>query len=868
MRRALAGLLLLLIIPTCGLAQPKGEVESIGFGSFYRPNCFVPMLIRLQADKSGTYQIQVVQEDMDRDREIFRQEVSLTGAEDGKGVAQKFWMYFIPQPTDGGLPDTTRGGNLRELQQKLKVFLCDEKGKEVAQLPITQTIINADDYQFGFYAAGSPRGVKLVLAVTDGSSQPIWRDYQQTIGTMEDTGFITVQSADLPEDVRGYEMIDAIVWLAAPLPDPAKPSEEKRFHAIQAFVRGGGHLVICQPAQRDATASVADMLPVDVDGVAPRPDLGPLKRIAVDKLQELEKDESSDSQDERKTPRPKFNQLPEDTATTRNPSEDWTLPIGPFMFAHATAKPGAVVDEMKIRWQDGSETPYIARWGYGLGCVTWVAHDLSDPSIIARAKSGWPFIWDRILDTNNNLIIVNNHTSDKTRESYGQATPVDLSRSLLDAMELQKKSAALVSIAVVFFIGYWIVAGPGVYLFLMSRKRQQFSWFFFGLSAVAATLLTVLVVKLVVRGSPEIAHITIVRGAVGEPAISLSRFGLYIPRDGAQEITLTDLAPRNISYITAYPKHPKHAVGDIEFPAQEDYFIPIHDTSEEGPVSVSVPYRSTEKLFQVRRVGAISGSIECAGKLRGTEGGDVLEGILTNATGARLRNVYLVYHETNEVGENDIIYYVPKLDASQSLNLHDLRMRTDDKSPEKTKFIGDSTSDTEGQPGGTNRLYGVMGTATSSLGWSRYWYTGKGMHPGSQIAEGSLDDLSQSLVMMSLFSRLPPMRHANNSDPARQDLLRRGGRYMDISNAVAAGKMVVLAEADDDGKSPLPFPLEVEGQKIAGAGTVFYQFVLPLERIPAEAYHATDPTQTRFDMPTSDRSRATPQAIKATMQFT
>src|SRR5215218_5067151 len=99
MRRFLAGIFFLLTIPAAALAQFKGEVESIGFGSFYRPNCYVPMLIRVSAHTSGTYQIQVVQEDLDRDLQIFMQPVTLTGAEDGKGAEQRFWMYFIPQPT-------------------------------------------------------------------------------------------------------------------------------------------------------------------------------------------------------------------------------------------------------------------------------------------------------------------------------------------------------------------------------------------------------------------------------------------------------------------------------------------------------------------------------------------------------------------------------------------------------------------------------------------------------------------------------------------------------------------------------------------------------------------------------------------------
>ena len=56
-------------------------------------------------------------------------------------------------------------------------------------------------------------------------------------------------------------------------------------------------------------------------------------------------------------------------------------------------------------------------------------------------------------------------------------------RAKLAGMELTSKSYALISIAVVFFIAYWVIAGPGMYLFLVTRTRAQLSWFMFAASA-------------------------------------------------------------------------------------------------------------------------------------------------------------------------------------------------------------------------------------------------------------------------------------------------------------------------------------------------------------------------------------------------
>jgi hypothetical protein len=813
MRCFLAGIFLLITLaPSAALAEPRGEVESIGFGSLYRPNCHVPMVVRVQADKSGSYQIRVVQDDLDADQPLFTQRVSLTGAEEGKGSEQRFWIYFMPQPTEGGLPDVTRGGNLRDLQQSLKVFLCDENGKQIIQLPVTQTIQNVEGASGG--PLSTPRGTKLILAVSDGAAQPTWRDYQAALGTMEDIVFVTLRATDLPEDVRGYEAVDGIIWLNAPAPDPSKPADERRHHALREYVHDGGHLVICQPPQRDATAAFDDLMPVTVPAVAPRDNLEPLRTIATSKRPVYTPTTpTADSlEDELRGPR----------------VDDWSLPRGPFMFARGVLKPGAIAEEM-IKWNaDGSDsTPYIARGGYGSGCVTWVAHDLSDPAITARAKSGWPFVWDRVLDFKHELTIIDNRTTDEQKRPYAAAgTTMDIGHGLLKGMELTSKSTALVSIAVVFFIAYWVVAGPGVYLYLLTKSRPQLSWFLFAFSALVATVLTVLIVRLVVRGAPEMAHVTLVRASEDDP-LTISRFGLYIPRDGAQEIAVQEVAPKAVSYLTAYPRHPGHSDGDIKFPAHMQYVVPIRDATSDEPVKLSVPYRSTLKQFQARRVGGIPGAIEGAPKLRETEAGYNLEGVLLNGTQWRLKNVYFVYHDPSEGREDDLVFFLPIWEKGQSINL------ADEFSLRSTKFIGLSrdAGNLSGYPEQKIKLRGVMGTPGSDLGWSRYWFSS---FRSSGFAPSSLDDLnaevSKSLPMMSVFSRLPPMKNGKAVQPDRVDVLRRGGRYLDVSPAIAAGRLVIIAEAA--GSSPVPFALEVDGDKVAGKGTILYQRILALNRVP------------------------------------
>ena len=129
---------------------------------------------------------------------------------------------------------------------------------------------------------------------------------------------------------------------------------------------------------------------------------------------------------------------------------------------------------------------------------------------------------------------------------------------------------------------------------------------------------------------------------------------------------------------------------------------------------------------------------------------------------------------------------------------------------------------------------GLEGALASREGWVGYWYS---------VLKGGTDDheysdapeYRRSFPVMSLFDRLPPSRNTAkntsgqyNSD--RFELQRRGGRGLDMSQTVTAGQLLVLAQAH----GPLPIPMEVEGQKVIGDGTILYQCVVPLDRTAAE----------------------------------
>ena len=276
--RFFAAGLISLFISSIALGQITGEVESMGFNSTYRPDCFTPMVVRIkpQEGMSGLYVVRVKQKDSDGDDVVFDRTIPITGSDSSQ--AQRFATYFLPTPINQGLPDPMTGATLRDLQKELKVFLCTTGGKEIATLPITSTITSIDPPR---ELLSSRRGTRMILAVCGNGSSPSWdeiRDSSNLLGVMEDTTFVPVGPRDLPEDPVAYDAVDAVVWMNV---DPAelKRGGDEKFRALQTYVRHGGNLVLCQSPQWQQYLEFGDLLPVELQGIDSKKELQPLRTL-------------------------------------------------------------------------------------------------------------------------------------------------------------------------------------------------------------------------------------------------------------------------------------------------------------------------------------------------------------------------------------------------------------------------------------------------------------------------------------------------------------------------------------------------------------------------------------------------------------
>ncbi len=829
MRNWWAGLLILSMASVLW-AQAEGSVESVGFQGYYRPECWVPMSVVLRAtgDSAVELQIRVVQEDCDHDRVLVTRTVTLTPDAAGRQAEQRFWMYFRPQPTNGGLHDAAVGGSPKVLDQELKVLLTNMSGKTIASLPITQQGIKRVDV-LPPAAPKEVRGVRVVLCVSDGVSLPARQEYENVDGLSDAPMFIVLRPRDLPEDVRGYEMVDSILWLGSTAPDPKKPTEEPRYRALEQYVRQGGMLVVCQGQEMVQTRGFEALLPVKVSEYRESNSLEPLPTMGKLDWQ---------------------GGIPEGAAAIRR-------------VAVAVAKPEALVLRTKA-WEGDAqgkaavESPYLARWRVGAGCVTWLAQDLGEPSLVRSLRKGWASIWDEVMGWRNTPTARPDITPGKDPKvgPFGEATArVDLGMAFRNVPGggLGLRASGYVLMAVLFFAVYWVAAGPGMYAFLSLKKLATLNWFLFGVVAVAAAVLATLVVRVLQSGTPRLEHVTILRVPAGENAVIKSRIGLYIPSDGLKTLELQKTGPRTTNWITAYPDHPKHRdlADESQFLAMKQYIVPIVDAASDDPVRVNMPWRSTMKRIEARWTGEFAGRIDGQVSLTGRSYPDV-QGVLTNSTPWTLQEVYLAYRGANVNGDGsnvggDRVIYIPQWKQGERIDLTELL------SSDKVYRIGPSKGQREGVPRLGKVVYGGIELMHRDFSneyipgdaWAGYWYSGSKFSE-KILNDDSVDDSGAgyevSLPLCSLFDRVPPMRNDKGNDGqyrnTRKDVIRVGARGLNVSPAVAAGSMVVLAEA----YGPLPMPLTVDGATPTGNGVILCQFILPLGPPSASATTAPVPT--------------------------
>ena len=798
-----------------GSSSAGGTVVQIGFEGAFQPTGWVPMKVRVSppGGESGQYLIRVHQRDLDGDYVIYQRTITLTGGMPN----QEFWTYFKPQPVRAmGARDASAA------RENLRVVLCEAGGRELVQLSLG---VRLDPL---YSSGGNGRGNRLVLSVSEaGGAFFGYEEYRdRVVGLTENIISVGVTPAELPDLKIGYDGVDAVIWQDA---DPAglEAGGGERLDALRQWVRGGGKLIVTARSEWQSLEPFSDLLPVTPTGAVELPNLVPLQTMV---LQGLASGSTTNGAALGLAWR-------EALAPTRGSAGE-VQPTVRYILSEA--KVDALVEstfsyeqEAELGGKISGEAPFIARRPEGFGSVSFVAVDFSNPTLRgqpSRPTPGWSLIWDKVLGLGDQPIL---DPRNDVKDEHEARESRDLGYALLPGSRLAGRSVALVTVALVFFIAYWLIAGPGLYFYLVAKRRTPMSWFFFGAAAVAATFVTLGVVRLILRGPPDLRHLSIARQGPVAPQVVHSEMGLYIPEDGSQRVMIDAGAIGTAPTITAFGIDPEqHEAADrrsnpITYTVNLD--PPERTRDMEGAAAVvSIPYRSTLKKLEADWIGNVERGISGEPRLIATAG--LCTGRLTNNTGKNLVNVHVAFRHMfrRPTGTLDEIYvvFLPRWLNGESIEGLDGLIAPANPEQPRMKLVARSSSGNQAPPSERERVYGRL-----SSDWAPYWHSFLRSSPLSVGASAIVDDWPEAVrrtpAMLSFFSLLPPMRRETSGGPDPTRLLRRGARELDLSAAVMAGNMVIIAEADE---APLPLRMNVNGDEVMGAGRIIYQVVLPLDR--------------------------------------
>ncbi len=845
----------MLFFPSLAVAQSTvGRVESVGFGGFYRSGVWTPIRVDITPGPdtpSGTYEIRVAQRDPDGDRASYATPITLTA-----NLQQKFFAYFIPEPVAGGLPNTADGATANELARRLRVTLHREDGEEVATLSVAGLTLQNLDPSRGSRA----RSVRFALMLPAAARPPTAEvgpaanaDQTRLLRVHEDLFLLPINPADLPDRDIGYHAVDDVVWLDGDIRE-LSAGGSTQLDALRNWLRTGGHLLVSTPSQWQLLSGFGDLLPVDIRAIEAKADFDPLLSLAT--RRPFAREDSSAGAASRRLPNPwdRMDLAPRFARAALRTGAWEEIPIFWSRSASDPANPEASVASDSESVEDRS--PWLARKAFGHGTVSWVASDLS---AFRRATYGWFGVWPVLLGATRSGDPLNfwpqpiEDASVVERGRWGASTGgTDFGASLLEGMSLRSRSTALVGLALLFFAGYWIVAGPGLYLYLRHKKRVGRSWFAFGAAAVVALLLTLGLVRLVLRGPADMRHVSVVRVDLTDaaPMRITSRIGLYMPRDGLQTLSL---GPAVSAQLLPFPSHARFST-DILTPRPLDYRVqidperivsPTANTTDSVSATLDVPYRSSMKRLMARWNGTaplnisspkrdpatraiesnvvgprLEGPPRIEGSPRRSTRPPFITGTLRNNTGVDLRDVWIAFPHalrSDGLGTRDQLLYIPFWNDQTDLDITALFSPEDPQARQRITLAPEST------------LQADQVLAGELVDWCQWLFYREPVRPGIAIHEGNYSDASAnnplSVPLLSLFGRLPPMEPGTSLSLLRAELHRSGARDLDATSVLRNGQLLVIAHANEQ---PLPIDFRVNGAPVVGAGRVIYQFALPL----------------------------------------
>jgi hypothetical protein len=376
--------------------------------------------------------LRMAQDDTDGDRSYDEVEVHLR---EETGGSQRYYLYTIP--------------NVLANQQRYNVELRNDQG-EIVEV-FTQSMMNftpgSDNKPTGTLRPGPVRDPIpydhdsiLVLSITEGTIGRV----RELVESDEETGYdrqvlvAHISPQDVPEVWHGLEMVDYVVW------DNAKADDlnARQRRALVDWVEYGGTLLIAASrtaGELELLEEFSELLPVELGDVTSTKDLIHTRSAMLESL-------------------------PEDVEFPR-----------PIPIVECKLRDGA----QAINPGEGLESALFSRMKWGRGSVIFSGVTLSD--LFSGETGSATQLFQKLFYFR--LMVPS------------QKTPRSLYGKVVGTVAFARSAGRYLGVVSIFSVTYLLVATWGTWQVLSRKGGRQHAWTAFGVVAVGAALLSVIMVE-------------------------------------------------------------------------------------------------------------------------------------------------------------------------------------------------------------------------------------------------------------------------------------------------------------------------------------------------------------------------------------
>ncbi|HVT82916.1 MAG TPA: hypothetical protein VHM90_19925 [Phycisphaerae bacterium] len=786
----------------------KGSIMSVGIGGhdgkegFYREGDWVPVQVQLKnmTPSAFTGRLGVTQVDLDGDKALSLgpEFILQPGVE-----ARTLWTYYWPRPDINSAP-----GGISEITvyqgdtpvAKVSIPGANHGGDGQA------TSIKPDEDNFNKVAA-LHRSTRLVVVL--GDSFAGWKAFEGMTGGTEAVRPTLVRANGIPDDVKGLDAVDLMVWEA----DSVKVSElhaEFELQAILDWVRSGGHLIISVGTQGQEFAKA----PASLQSAMP---------ISLALTREVKPAELAVS-----------------TSAFRwnyDSREIGAAPLKNIVQAIGEMKPGsrAVPGTANANFTDN---PIAVTGMYGRGAVTVITFNVANPEFKLSEKQSIAF-WSQMAGwqngdvTNGSLPAADfNNLRNDAPQKVANAHPFRLGTTIPQDVDVKDVTAVRILVAVLFLAIYWLLAGPIGHLILRHYRVVHWSWWIFGAVVLAATAVAGTVVLVLHVNAYDVRHRSFVIGTVGSPEVTVtSYYGVYAPVSGPLAISQPHGEFHGVNYLA-----PLCFPNEAELKSYADpqgYEMDLNPPKPGQDLTIRPVFRNTLKKLQGRwtgNIGKIDGSAEfisTSADLR-----HVVKGRLTNNCGYDLDGVELVVSVPRTPPTSfgtTYLYHLPQMarwKQGETISLEDLVL---DELGRQNKAPRPGT--VEQALAALGYVFGKEDIINHMGGWPSLPLYDNQDEVVLTLRNRTAwrDDLLYTLLDLRPIDDLS---YTNRYEPVRGP-----ARFTDCTKLLKVGCGLIVAHAGDAKTSvKSPVPLKVNDKLVEGKGQILFAWALPIAgKVPSAA---------------------------------